>query len=816
MLRYLNSTAWLFIAFWLASCAPKPGGLSSLPSVETGIDYTLTPENGYVKYTSPSVMDQSYFGHSMAVGDFNGDGYNDLASGVPFADIENNTNTGGVVVYNGTSTTAASNGATYDYYDAFISAPNTNNNEFGRALAAYDLNGDGFDDLIVGAPGEEPSNRGAVYVFNGSASGLSTSPSQILGEPNSTANSGFGSALAVGDLNSDGFAELVVGAYGDDTLAADAGAIWIFKGFAAGIYSSAVATQVTGGNAAGDNFGNAVAIVRYNGDAFPDIVVGAPLDDNGGTADTGYFYVFNGTGSATTWVASLTVPSTSVVNPSGVASDYFAFSLQAGDINADGNADLIVGVPYADQYGGNQGLALVYDNIASNSVADAMIPATISAYGTTLSGYGMGLGDLNNDGYPDVLMGTPLHSEGAYGSGRVDAFFSNSAGVVHFSGVDAIYYPTSNLDGTYNSYDDYFGWAVCSGDVNGDGEDDMIVGAPYDDSKWADDGMVYIYHSRRGQYLNKPDVIIDAGGYRPTNRLYGSACVVMDYNRDNINDLLIGAMGDDFGGTDGGAVFVHLGTGIGVTQTPTQAIIDPGDNSNYFGKSLAAGDLNNDGFLDLVVGAYADDTGGADRGIVYVYPSDTTTGVISATPSTFQTVLANSDYFGYGVGVVDIDGDGDDDLLVGAIGDDTRAADSGRVVVYNNPGTADTLLNNVADAYIYHPTDAANSYFGSAIAFGFYSLTTYKDLIIGAYADDTVFTDGGAVYLYAGSASGPSATSTQSLNGLDGVDSASENLGSGIAIFDFDQDGVNDLAIGAFADDDSGQNGGSVYLRIDQ
>ncbi len=800
------------IALLLAACAPSPGGLAPLSS-EEGIDYELTPNNGYVKYTSPSVMDQSYFGHSMAVGDFNGDGFNDLAAGVPLADIENNANTGGVLVYNGSSTSAAT--LTHDYYDAFISAPNTNNNEFGRALAAHDLNGDGYTDLIVGAPGEEPSNRGAVYIYNGSSSGLSTSPAQILGEPNSTANSAFGSAVTIGDLNNDGFVELVVGANGDDTLAADAGAIWIFKGFAAGIFSSAVATQVTGGNLAGDNFGTAVAIVDYDNDDIPDIVVGAPLDDNGGTADTGYFYVFYGTGSATTWVTSLTVPDATVVNPSGVASDYFGYSLQAGDITGDGNPDLIVGVPYADQYGSNQGLALVYDNIQNNAVADAMIPATISAYGTTLSGYGTGLGDLNNDGKLDVLIGTPLHSEGAYGSGRIDVFFSNAAGAVYLTGVDAIYYPTSNLDGTYNSYDDYFGWAVCSGDVNGDGEDDMIVGAPYDDTKWADDGMVYIYHSRRNKFLNKPDVILDAGGYRPTSRLYGSACAVMDYNRDGINDLLIGSMGDDFGGTDGGAVFIHLGTGSGVTQTPNQAIIDPGDNNNYFGRSLATGDLNNDGFPDLVVGAYADDTGGADRGIVYVYESDHTTGVIEATASTFQTVLANSDYFGYAVGVADVDADGDDDLLVGAIGDDTRAADSGRVVVYHNPGTADTLLNNVADAYIYHPTDAANSYFGSAIAFNFYTLTTYKDLIIGSYADDTVFTDGGAVYIYQGSATGPSATSTQSLNGLDGIDSASENLGSGIAIFDFDQDGENDLAIGAFADDDSGQNAGSVYIRVD-
>ena len=226
----------------------------------------------------------------------------------------------------------------------------------------------------------------------------------------------------------------------------------------------------------------------------------------------------------------------------------FWICFASGRYHGDGNPDLIVGVPYADQYGGNQGLALIYDDIQDNAIADAMIPATISAYGTTLSGYGLGLGDANNDGRLDVLIRYASHSEDAYGSGRIDLFHAKSDGAVVFTGVDAIYYPTSSLDGTYNSYDDYFGFGVCSGDVNGDGNDDLIVGAPYDDSKWADDGMVYIYHSQSSKYVNKPDVKIDAGGYRPTNRLYGSGCVVMDYNRDGHNDLLIEAQGDDFGG----------------------------------------------------------------------------------------------------------------------------------------------------------------------------------------------------------------------------------------------------------------------------
>ncbi|MCB9024841.1 MAG: FG-GAP repeat protein [Bdellovibrionaceae bacterium] len=826
-----------FMAFVLVfstniSCAPDPG-TSSLqssspdpeippstppttpPSTPTSV-FSISPNaDGWMKITGPSPINNSYFGMGIAVGDFDGDSIKDMAAGAYLADIGNsNTDTGAVFIYLGSLRDSSFEDRTYNQT---ISAPNLNNSQFGFSVLAFDVNRDGFDDLIVGATGEEPSDRGAVYIYYGSTNGLNSTPAQTIVEPTATASSGFGSALAYGDLNNDGFNELIVGAYLDDTTAADAGSFWIFQGFASNIYSTAFATEVrlaTG--SAADYFGTALAVGNYNGDANLDIFVGVPRSDVNGL-DSGSVYVYNGTGSSATWVTSVTVPDASIHNPYSVASDYFGWSLAIGEVTGDSTQDLIVGIPFSDYFGTNQGMAIIYNDIGSNQTANNIIPGVQSVYTTTYSGYGMALADLNGDTKDDFLFGSPLFTgDGGYRQGRIDVYYSNSSGLINFSFPDLIFYAWEDeTHGNYSSGSDYFGNGVCGGDINGDGKEDLIVGAPLDDSRYADQGAIYIYLNRESNFLNKPDIILNTTGYELFQKQYGSSCLVMDFDRDGNNDLLVGAQADDIGGTDGGAVFIHFGTGSGLSKMPRQVIVDPGDTSNGFGSAIEAGDINNDGFPDLVIGAYLDDTGGTDKGIVYVYESNNTTGQIDINSyTTFQTVVNNTEWFGAALTIIDFDGDGDNDLLVGAPFNDTAATDSGRVVVYDNPGTVNTLLDNTADSFIYHPTTAANSQFGQGLTTGKLNSSIYKDLIIGAYNDDSLYTNAGAIYIYNGSITGPSATFNQVYQGLEGVDSTSDGFGFSISLIDFNNDGKKDIVIGTPYDDSPGLNVGSVFIKI--
>jgi hypothetical protein len=195
----------------------------------------------------------------------------------------------------------------------------------------------------------------------------------------------------------------------------------------------------------------------------------------------------------------------------------------------------------------------------------------------------------------------------------------------------------------------------------------------------------------------------------------------------------------------------------------------------------------------------------------YLFESDNTTGkVVFSNYTLFQTTLASSDSFGYSVLTVDYDGDGDEELLVGAIGDDTQGSAAGRVVVYDNPGTPGTLLDNTADSYIY-PSATLNYLCGSALAKGKYSNSSYDDLFIGCMGADVPTYDVGIVHQYAGSVTGVSASST-TISHPEAASVSSDYFGAAITILDMNRDGNNDLVIGAHQDDDPGVSAGSIFI----
>lgn len=253
-----------------------------------------------------------YFGWALAVGDFDGDGFDDLGVGIPGEDNVGDSEIhgrGAVHVLFG----SASGLSTSDDYFKTESALNGNSeigDRFGEALAAGDFDGDGFDDLAIGGPGEDifPAvDAGQVVAIYGSASGFVFARTQFWSQdlvfsPGSSEDADrFGAALTAGDFDRDGFHDLAIGSPGEFQLVPQDGGVTVVMGSAEGI-DAARRGGFTAGydgdpgaiNQAFRNYGAALASGDFEGDGYADLAIGAPNEDDDGLTDTGAEVVFYG------------------------------------------------------------------------------------------------------------------------------------------------------------------------------------------------------------------------------------------------------------------------------------------------------------------------------------------------------------------------------------------------------------------------------------------------------------------------------------------------------------------------------------------
>jgi FG-GAP repeat protein len=406
------------------------------------------------------------FGSSVATGDFNHDGFTDLAAGVPFEDVGTVVDGGSVEVLYGSASGLQATSPDDQFWNqdsTGVKGSAETSDQFGTAVATGDFNSDGFADLAIGSPFDEPggvTDAGEASVLYGSAGGLqATAPDDQLWHQNSagvvdTAEVGdeFGSSLAIGDFNADGFDDLSIGVPFEDVGAiADAGAINVLYGSGGGLQASSPDDQFWNQDSASvgdtaeenDQLGRAVASGDFNKDGFDDLAIGVPLEDVDVVVDAGAAVVLYGTGGGLQAISpddQLWSQDSVNVQDSSETSDQLGSSLAVGDFNADGFDDLAAGVPLEDVgTKADAGASSVLYGSGSGIQADApddqfwaQDTVDVQEFSEVGDQFGAAVaaGDFNGDTFSDLAVGVPLENLGPFpDAGGVAALYGSSSGI---------------------------------------------------------------------------------------------------------------------------------------------------------------------------------------------------------------------------------------------------------------------------------------------------------------------------------------------------------------------------------------------------
>ncbi len=681
-------------------------------SFNTTVDAVLTSSNVGVR-----------MGTSVAgVGDVNADGFDDIVVGAPEYELPSGVteaNEGAAFLYLGGSSFNIGTDAHYQV--------NQLEARLGEAVsAAGDVNGDGYADVIVGSRLFDPgvSDAGAALIYFGSATPV-VNPTPSVSLSSTQANAQFGANVAsAGDVNGDGYADVLVGATQFDNGENNEGAAFVYLG---GSTISAIPFRQLEVNQISAQLGFSLASGDFNRDGYSDVLVGSPAIDTT-VADGGQVQLYFG--------GALTTDNTrDGFAFAGQGSGQMGHSVATGDVNGDGFADLITGQFGYDDGNVNTGRVSIFFGGPGgfNATADETIPGQVAdqRFGSSVA-----VGDLNKDGYADLLIGASEHSNGEALEGVAYVFYSNAG----------VFGTAPNFTFERNIAGAKLGSSVAiAGDIDGDGDLDIVLGAPLAENTAADEGAMYVHLNRNG-FGNTPDASLFGG--QGAAFFGGSVASAGDVNGDGLADFMAGAIGFDAAFTNAGLLRVYYGSAN--LDVAADFIKDGGNQAMRFGSSVAsAGDINGDGFGDIIVGAAEFTNSEIGEGAAFIY-TGSATGLVAAPLARLEPNQASAGFGSSVAGVGDVNGDGFGDMTVGApIFDVTAGNNEGAAFLYLGA----TAFNIVADARF--DNTLATSRAGFSVAGGDINADGYADIVVGAPSDDNMASiDEGSVSVYFGNTIG--------------------------------------------------------------
>ncbi|MCW2367576.1 hypothetical protein M2341_003023 [Sphingobium sp. B7D2B] len=556
--------------------------------VEAGAVFQASNSIGFGFFGSST---NEFVGNSIDyAGDVNGDGYGDFIVGSTatgnwaraYVVFGGPTNLSGP--YNVSSLIASNN--TLGFY---ISASQYAEYAGHSVSNAGDVNGDGLNDLLVGAYGRDNTNdlAGGAYIVYGKTGGTFVDLAQLPGAVGATKSNGFvligsnadgraGFSVSVaGDINGDGYADFVVGAFAQDGTATDTGRAYVVYGRSNNstiqLSDLSAASNTLGfmieGSSGGDQLGYTVSDAGdVNGDGLSDFIVSSFTADTPGNNSGAAYVVFGqtGTSGATLNVSALTAATNTrgfMISGSS-AGDNLGFSIAgSGDINGDGLSDLAFAAAYADTSASNVGkFYVVFGKSDGAGVGASALSVAGNTLGFVINGSSTDdnatsisvIGDMNGDGLADLLVGSSVSdSNGGTDAGKAYVVF----GKTDSSAVDLSALSVAGntqgfaINGT-GQVSAFLGKSVSAGDLNGDGLVDLMIGANYYDYWNTEGGGVFvIYGSTSGVFSNAAKV--SQMGTSGADTLIGTSG----------NDSLVGAVGNDVLRGNGGADVLYGGAG---------------------------------------------------------------------------------------------------------------------------------------------------------------------------------------------------------------------------------------------------------------